>query len=362
MPGVVATWPEMMRGQEESFLILLFPAAGLLMLFLTVRQTLRWRRFGSVRLNMDPFPGALGGQVGGTLQLRESFRPDTPFRATLGCYYSHISGSGKNRSRKESLLWQSEGFAHVRRHPNGTQLDVLFEVPEGLPSADAKRGETYHLWRLHVFADIPGADFDGNFDIPVYPGAHRAKHLRELCTAHPMAAEHRMKEIDTVLDLTQIPGGVELHYPAFRKAGPKIAGVVFGVLFIGGGLFAGAHGAPFLFPLLFVGIGAAVALGCLYSLLVSLRVRIDSTMLQVTSSLLGIPLRTCNVPRGDIGHLMIDSSYTHSNGAIHEEVFKLKAVTSQGRKLTIGFNLAGREVAEEALKTLAALTGLKTNT
>ena len=57
---------------------------GLGLLVWAVRQTLAWRCFGMTLLELDPFPGAIGGDIGGLLELR---LPYSPFRITLTCLY-----------------------------------------------------------------------------------------------------------------------------------------------------------------------------------------------------------------------------------------------------------------------------------
>jgi hypothetical protein len=60
---------------------------GLGLLVWAVRQTLAWRCFGMTLLELDPFPGAIGGDIGGLLELRLPYNPRCPFRITLTCLY-----------------------------------------------------------------------------------------------------------------------------------------------------------------------------------------------------------------------------------------------------------------------------------
>ena len=46
-----------------------FTLLGLLILFVAVRESLRWRRFGRLEMTLDPLPGSIGGHVGGSLEL-----------------------------------------------------------------------------------------------------------------------------------------------------------------------------------------------------------------------------------------------------------------------------------------------------
>ena len=72
---------EVGTGNYAALVGLLFPLAGVVLLYMAIVRSLEYRRFGQVLLHMDPYPGAIGGQVGGYLQLtrldsrRERFLP-----------------------------------------------------------------------------------------------------------------------------------------------------------------------------------------------------------------------------------------------------------------------------------------------
>ena len=80
-----------------------------------------------------------------------------------------MSGSGKNRRRSERVVWQTDGAAHTVPRLGHTRLEILFDVDDGLPPSDPQEESAWHLWRLHVEADLPGVDFDRVFEIPVFP-------------------------------------------------------------------------------------------------------------------------------------------------------------------------------------------------
>ncbi|MCW8917915.1 MAG: DUF3592 domain-containing protein, partial [Gammaproteobacteria bacterium] len=77
-----------------ALLVLLFPAIGVMLLVWAVRKSLEWRRFGVTPLQLDPFPGAIGGDVGGEIALNIPFDPQLVCEVTLSSLYSYVSGSG----------------------------------------------------------------------------------------------------------------------------------------------------------------------------------------------------------------------------------------------------------------------------
>lgn len=353
--GVVSAL-EFLEGNRQAAFGLLFPLVGAGVLAWVIKQTLAWRRFGDTTIDMDPYPGAIGGQVGGTVDVRLPYDPQLTFRTSLTCLYSHMTGSRKNRRRTERVVWQTEGAAFAVPRLEHTRLEILFDVDSGLPESDLQDESSYHLWRLHIEADLPGVDFDRSFEIPVFPTGAPARELRRLSTEHQAAAEERKCSIDHVLDIRQVPGGIELYYPAFRHPGGKVAGFLFGSAFFGFGLLVAD--APIVMRLIFGAIGGGIALASLYNLLVSLRVRIDHTHLEIRRRLIGVPAGGTSVPRDEISGLTLKQSYSSSNGGKHTVYFKLQALTSGGRALKIGHNLPGQETAREALMALSQMTGI----
>ena len=283
---------EFLEGNRLAVAGLLFPLAGVGLIAWALRETTAWRRFGRTPLRMDPWPGAVGGQVGGVLALRIPYDAALRCKVTLSCLYSYVSGSGKNRKRRERLVWQREGYAHTRPLAEGTELDILFDVEEGLPESDVHQEREYHLWRLLVEAELPGVDFVRSFEIPVFATGKHAQRVLKPSTSHPQALEARERSVQGVLDVRQLPDGVEVRFPALRHPGPKVAGLACGAFFFGAGLLAGGADIPLLLRLLFGATGAAIALGSAWSLFRALHLRIDHTGLSLRRRRYGAAART----------------------------------------------------------------------
>ena len=359
--GVFAT-PEVLSGNYAAALVYMFPLVGLGLLSWALTATLRWQRFGRTPLTLDPYPGSIGGQVGGTVDIGLPFDSNNIFKATLSCLYSYMSGSGDDRERKERVVWQSEGIAYAKSWNGGTRLEILFNVEPNLPASDPQEDNSYHLWRLNIVSELEGADFDRNYEIPVFPTQQSAKLLRQLSTEHHQAAEQRLREIESVLNMEQIPGGVQIYYPAFKKPVGKLIGMVFGIFFFAAGMIAGSQGAPLIFPIVFGLIGGLIALGTLYSLVVALNVIINRQELVTKKTILGIPIGGKRIERQAIKHLRLVKSYSQSNGKKHQQFYKIQALTKDSKKIDIGFNLAGQNVGKQAMESIALLTGLEVST
>lgn len=357
-PVLFAMPAEFAKGNHLILIALIFPVIGLFLLVWAIRSTLSWRRFGQLAVVMDPFPGAIGGQVGGHIDVPLPFDAQQIFAVTLKSMRSYVTGSGKNRSRKESVLWQSEGVAHSESSMKGSRLSFCFDVPDNLPASEDPSND-YRLWRLQLDADLPGVDLNRQFEIPVYPTGERSGARIRSSAQHPKAIEQRAAQIELALDYREIPGGVELFSPMLRNPGGWIFGLIFGGIFggAGWGMFRYADDAPAILEWVFMLVGGLILLFTIVSMFSSLRVRLDNQGLTSERFWLGIPVGRDQVARDDISKLEIHSSYKQQTGTKHVEVCRIRALTRSGKKIPVAKNLKGREVAQQALAAIAGRSG-----
>ena len=142
--GVPQVWDE--KG-AIALVILLFPLVGLGLVYWAIKLTMEWKRFGATPLSMDPFPGSIGGDVGGEIQVNVPYDSAAAFKVTLTCINSYVSGSGKNRSTHESAKWQDEGYARCQPSASGIKLQCRFQVPAGLKETE-EASDNSHFWWL----------------------------------------------------------------------------------------------------------------------------------------------------------------------------------------------------------------------
>lgn len=169
---------ELAKENWLALLAFLFPLVGVGMLAYAVKITREWRKYGATELTLDPYPGSLGGHVGGTIDVRPT-RGEETFEVVLQCVYSCMSGSGKNRSRREEVRWQAAGPAV----PTPRGLEFRFDVPADLPASEEKAGNSYHYWRLQLRNDAPQVPLDRSFDVGVFATAQTSQHIAVDTTA-----------------------------------------------------------------------------------------------------------------------------------------------------------------------------------
>lgn len=339
---------------------LLFPLIGIGLLVWAVRRTLEWRRFGPAPVTLDPYPGAIGGHVGGTIDVNLPYDASAKFPLTLTNIYSYRSGSGKNRSRREQAKWQDSLLAHTERSVNGTRLSFRFELPEGLEESDAERStESYYLWRLNLKADLPGVDIDRDYEIPVYKTGEKSRNLSERVIKSARVETEQFDDVAVKAKMRLSYGihGKSLIYPAGRNIGSALTGLIIGAIFGGIGWFLFGKERS-IFGSVFFGVGLLIVIGSFYSVLNSLQVMQDSVHLKSVRRLLGIPIRRRQIRRDEFTRFSKDSSMQTQSGSKHVMQYTIYAEDRQGQKIVIGEGFKGDNEANAAIRLAASEFGL----
>lgn len=335
---------------------LLFPLVGIGLLWWAISRTLEWRRFGAAPFRMDPFPGAIGGHVGGAIDLNLPFDPQARFQLTLTNLYSYESGSGKNRSRKENAKWQDRLVAHAEPSSTGTRLTFRFDVPDELDESDAQQdGKSYHLWRLNLTADLAGPDIDRDYEIPVYATGAESRWVSAHAARNARSEQDRIDDAAVIkaVDIRSGAGGREIVYPMGRKLGAALVGFIIGGVFASVGGFLIVSEGRILFGGVFGFVGSIVAIASLYMALNSLEVSQDGRSIRTVRRLLGIPIKRHSMHRDNFVRFSRSSSMQSRSGSKHVVYYSIKAVDRQGREMTIGEGFKGDNEADAAIRMLS---------
>ena len=339
-------------------LAFLFPLVGIGLIIAAFRSTQQWRRFGPTPLVLDPFPGALGGHVGGSIATAIAFDADMIGRVSLQCVHSYMSGSGKNRSRKESSKWQTDGVCHVQRGQQGADFSFRFDVPDDLPTTDVGKGSSYHLWRVVVNAELEGADFSRSYEIPVFKTGATSLAIKEGTEEHQATFDNAMAEVESVANIKSIPGGLEAYFPAFQRPASGIMMILFGLIFGGAGIGAGYGGAPFIFPLVFTAVGGLILLCGVYYLGKSLLVSVTGEGIKTRRFLFGYPLKTRGMSATEIRELETKQAGSMQAGNRSTVFYQLYAKADNGQKIPVAERLTSRAEVQLLKGSFEAYLGL----
>jgi hypothetical protein len=350
------------KGNMAALIGLLFPLVGIGLLTWAVRRTLEWKRFGAAPVELDPFPGSIGGHVGGTIDINLPYDSTAQFSLTLTSLHSYVSGTGKNRSRKESAKWQDTQVAHMTSGPKGSRLSFRFEVPEDLSeSAADKREDAYDLWRLNVKADLEGADFDRDYEIPVYATGEQSRHLSEF-SIRQAKTQQREKDagaIEKLINLTHDVTGKSMIFPMGRNLASGFGGMLFGGIFAGAGWFLIASEGQWFMGAIFGGVGSLILVSGLYFIFNSLEVEQVGSDIRTTRRILGIPVKQKIMRRADFVRFKKKASSTTQSGSKHVIRYSVSAVDRNGQKLVMGEGFKGAGQAEAAALFIGEQFGLR---
>ena len=340
---------------------LLFPLVGMGLLTWAIRNTLEWRRFGPAPVNLDPFPGSIGGHVGGTIEVNTPYDQSVKYSLTLTSLHSYVSGSGDKRSRREEAKWQDSQVAHAEHGSKGTRLTFRFDVPESLNESDANpTGDAYDLWRMNLKAELPGTDIDRDYEIPVYATKARSVRLPEFSIRQAEGAQNQIDDV-AVRKLVRMsfgPSGRSIVYPAGRNLLSGFIGTIFGAVFGGAGLFMVIEEHSMIMGVAFSTGGGLVLLLSLYSALNSLEVYHDGPSIKTTRRLLGIPIKRCELQRSTFSCFVKRSSMRSQSGRKHVMHYSVSVEDKSGNKIVVGEGLKGDNEADAAIRLIAREFGL----
>lgn len=173
------SWPvgyfileDLRRGGNWTLAVFaVFPLIGIALAGWALREWIRWRKYGESVLVLDPFPARLGGRLAGAVHTRANVTAERGFHLALRCVRQYTTGSGKNRSTREEVLWEarSEIMREARaRDFTRSEIPVDFAIPDNLPPSDPGLSSNRILWRLEASAETPGVDYYDQFEIPVF--------------------------------------------------------------------------------------------------------------------------------------------------------------------------------------------------
>lgn len=323
---VVALPGELDQGNHAALLALVFPLAALLFLISALRKTLEWRRFGRLALVLDPFPGSLGGDVAGSLELPLRHDPRHRLEATLACCRVYEKDTGDGTETREEVIWDRPGLCRATPTLDGTRLAFRFAPPEDLPESQPK-SDDYMRWSLHLRAALPGPDLERVFVIPVYrSGGERAR--QNLADSHEaLLAEPPPPLPRGLVRLEQDPYGITLTYPALRNLPTTLGIGFFAAIFTGASVFLSSAiprptwdagdlfstlfevvfaAVPLVMAVVFWAFAAGMVFWTLYRLGNGLRVRVTPEEIVSQRRLFGLPLPAKRLASREVAALETD--------------------------------------------------------
>lgn len=234
-------------GNYLILLMLLFPVVGIGLIIWAIKSVARWRKYGQTVFIAKPFPAHPGGLVGGTLELQSALNA-SQLKTRLSCIRKVTSGSGKNRSTRESIIWQDEQV--VTLQPGQLQIPFGFKIDGDAAPSDNSNPNNQLLWRVDCSSDVPGVDFSTTFEVPVIEGQADAAVLaaaEKLVSQQKKQAEQSSAWLDTGVEVSHSQGYPSYRFPRGRNKGIAVILMTMGLIFGGVGVAIFSPGnSPFI--------------------------------------------------------------------------------------------------------------------
>jgi hypothetical protein len=340
--------------RDESYALLwalVFPAVGLGLLTWAVHATLRFRRFGVSRLELGAVPAPIGRSLRGTVVATGALDARERLRVTLTCVRRVTTGSGKNRSTSERVLWQEEQQVQGRQSRSAqgmiTSIPVEFGVPADAEPTDASNSRNQVVWRLAVRADVPGVDYGSTFEVPVF----RTAESEEVRPATPISApsppEPYVQPPSSRVQVTRNRRGTEIVFPAARNPGAAGGLSAFLAIWLAA-IWATVHfDAPLVFQLLFGFFGLFLLWATLHLWLGVTRVTVGDGTVVVSSGLLS-PVRERRLPAPDVAEVVARIGMQAGNTPYYDVIL----IRKDGKQIPAGRGIRDKREAEWLAGTL----------
>jgi hypothetical protein len=139
------------------------------------------------------------------------------------------------------VLWQARQTVAPYVGGSGSYLPVDFTIPYDARPTDASNPDDEIFWRLTAIAVLPGINFRATFRVPVFKTEASDPAITvETIDATEAARVAGSEPPDAkIISAASAEGGVRFHLGAARNKGVAVAITIFGIVFLGGGIFFG---------------------------------------------------------------------------------------------------------------------------
>jgi hypothetical protein len=367
LPGIMAVFwnlisvpllflvPEEVRdnGNYLALLGLIFPLVGLGLAIWAIRSFIRWKKFGDSVFEMSTFPGVIGGPVAGRVLTSVNVKAAAGYRLTLSCINRVTRGSGKNRSTRESILWQQD--SHLQRESaefdsTRSEIPVDFQIPFDASPTEERSEDDETLWRLQVEAEVPGVDYSSQFDVPVFRTAE-SREAQALADPSDVWGAEEPPPIDLAqhgIDSELLSTGARrLTFRAARHKGPAFMLTGFLILWLGFNYLLIHLEAPIFFPILWGFFSVLIFLGALDLWFDRRIIEVHSDRLVLSGGIFGLG-RTREIQRTEIREIKAIRGMQSGNKLF----YRIQIITQDEKKHIAATKLDNLSLAKEVIGRL----------
>ena len=330
---------------------LLFPLVGAGLLIWAIRATLRWKKFGTSVLELETLPGVIGSHLKGLLQTRTALLPEEGLSLKLTCINRTVSGSGKNRSVNEKILWRERQVIskyRIEARVQGSFIPFTFEIPYHAKETDRTNMDNSILWFVDAAASVPGVDYGAQFEVPLFRTSESDPDFEPDREAEvPDQIAEDLTRTGSHGGITVRPGqrgGTEVYFAPARNVGVAVAVTLFTSIWSAVIWFMMTKGAPVFFSIVF-GLFDLLLLYAVLQLWFGVsKVLIESGQLKVTSGFLWLGVSKV-IPCSQVEDIQI-SIGMQSGGRSGTPYYNIELITNAKKKVSLGRSIKNKRQAE----------------
>ena len=365
-PLAITLLPKLLsQGDLRALLVLIFPLAGIAMTAFAVRGTLRALRYGRTAFCFDSPVFSPGARVKGKIELKAISDLPHGFDLTLSCKRRIVTGSGKQQTVRELVLWQEKknipaGF--VMRGPAGAQVPVDFSLAPDLYETDDDNPNDRVYWQLHAQADVPGVDFSDDYEIPVFRTQASAVAQPVEAAANVQVAEEPAIDApaETHIVYRDDGGGPSFYFPPLRNHAQALGVVLFASVWSGVVYFLWHDTrAPWLFRIVFSLFEVLVGYMLLSVVFGSALLRVRDGALEVKNTILGLG-SVRRIPFSDVDSIApLSQGQANTSGTV---LYGVLVRRSDAKDFKIAPSSLSEQEAKWVVATLERALGRKQDT
>jgi hypothetical protein len=363
VPGVWQISQKLHEHDYKVLVVLIFPLVAFGLLGYTFKLWRSHRRFGDCFFELAQIPAPLGGSLDGMIQTGARIRLEQGLHLKLSCIRRVVTGSGKNQSTQETILWQDEKILSPNANlpepePGHSGIPVFFKLPADQPESYA-RGRESVSWRLEAKAKMSGPNFFAVFDVPVFQIVgeqvaetdETAVNESDPTAALQASVEEIRRDENSKIQVSDGPNGREFYFPPARNPGmaafTTIIFLVFSVVF-----YAMLIKRFSIFFEIIVGL-FGIIFGCFSfsAWFKSSRIEIDSSSVCVTKHWLFFS-RSRNFAAGEIERFEAKVGMTSGNQTFQD----IKIITSSSES-ALASSIASKPEADWLVREMTKALG-----
>ena len=341
-----------------------------------IMATIRRERYGKTYFEFDSLPISPGKKLTGRIELHLASGAQHGIDVRLCCVRRITTGSGKEQSTHDEILWEREqnvssnllGFGAV-----GTSVPVSFDVPADAYESNSENPRDKVLWLLRAKADVPGVDFKEEYELPVFrsagsPVPSTVPSSNSVFTtsfgaspapAFAMQADNEPVEppTKTTAVISTDWNGTQMYFPPLRNPASTLVLFVFTAAWTGVVYFLLHSKAPLMFPIVFGGFDLLLTFILLSAVFSSTKITLSSDTLTLGKSFLGLP-RINSIPFSEIAEIHPYSGLQQGTNSF----YGLRLTTKSGRRHNLVNGIADRQEARWLVSQIESAAGLKQDT